>query len=191
MSGVVNIDKIAEITAVQMRVEASKKDSFRGTLVQAGVLPFIFFYGESRTLKHTCAKCGLEVQADFGYGSKQLIGLGRLSRQGFNENRAQLDVIGKLFNQFLYHKVDSNGFESYLYQSDPDNNKGALLSVAYYRCAHCQAQYLVLYQNQLKEERPPFEPDEILIKSIYQVVFDHEELLRILNRPRIATASHE
>lgn len=187
MNAVVNIEKIAEVREAQMRVEPSKKDKFVGTLVQTGTLPFIFYYGDRRTLQHTCTNCGLEVAAEFAYG--KIIGLGALAKEDFNENRAQLDVVGRLFNQYLYHTVDANGLESYLYQSDPDENEGALLNVAYYRCPHCQAQYLVLYQNQLKEERPPFEPDEILIEQIFQVAFDHDELLKLLNRSPALAAS--
>lgn len=187
MQAVVNIEKLAEVQEVRMLVEAGKKDKFVGTLVQPGVLPFVFYYGERRTIQHACTNCGLEVAAEFAYG-KQMIGVGALARQDFNENRAQLDVVGKLFNQYLYHTIDVNGYESYLYQSDPDNSKGALFNVSYYRCAHCQAQYLVLYQPQLKEERPPFEPDEILIKQIFQVEFDHTELLSALNRLPVAVA---
>lgn len=187
MQPVVNIEKLAEVREVQMLVEASKKDRFIGTLVQTGTLPFIFNYGDRRTLQHACTNCGLEVTAEFAYG-KQMIGFGALARQDFNENRAQLDIVGKLFKQYLYHTIDDNGFESYLYQSDPDHEKGALLNVSYYRCPHCQAQYLVLYQPQLKEERPPFEPDEILIEQILQVEFDHAELLRVLNRSQTVVA---
>ena len=172
-----------------MLVEASKKDSFSGTLVQSGTLPFTFYYGERHTLVHTCAKCGTSVEAGFWYGSKQLIALGSLSRQDFFENKTQLDVVGKLFEQHLFHEIDVNGFESYLYLTDPENGKGALLNAAYYRCSHCQAQYLVLYQNQLKEERPPFEPDEILIDKVFQVEFDHEGFLLALNRLKMDVGS--
>lgn len=188
MSSVVDIEKIAEVREAQMRVQASKKDRFIGTLIQAGPLPFIFYYGDQRTLQHTCTSCRLEVAAEFAYG-KQIIGLGALAEQDFNHNRPQLDIFGKIFNQYLYHTIDVNGSESYLYQSDPDNTKGALLNVAYYRCPHCQTQYLVLYQNQLKEERPPFEPDEILIERIIQVKFDHAELLRVLNHSQAVATS--
>lgn len=182
MNSTVNIEKVARVPKIHMVIEANDRDSFTGQLVQEGMLPFVFFYGDKRTITHACSGCALQVEADFGEGSKQVVGLGRLSRQGFHENRALLDTIGGLFDQFLHHEVDSNGFEIYLYQISPDNNRGAVLSVAYYRCSHCQAQYLVLYQNQFKEHIPPFEPDEILIEAIYQVAFDHDKLLRVLNK---------
>ena len=172
-----------------MLVEASRKDSFGGSLLQTGVLPAAFYYGARHAIKHVCISCGQEVEALFGYGSKQMVELGDMSRQGFNENRAQLDVVGKLFGQYLYHEVDMNGFESYLYQSDPDEQKGAMLNVAYYRCPHCQAQYLVSYQDQLKEDRPPFEPDEILIDKVFRVEFDHNGLLQALGQVRADAAT--
>lgn len=171
------IKKISSVLTVQMLVEAGKHDAFQGQTVQTGMLPFIFSYGIRRTLKHLCPHCEMEVAVGFGYGGQILAG-SDLSRQGFHENRNLLDAVGNLFGQYLFHEIDINGFESYLYQTDPDNNKGALLSVAYYRCAHCQAQYLALYQLQLKDERPPFEPDEILISKIYQVVLDHDEFMQ-------------
>ena len=183
----VNIEKLAEVQEAGMLVAASKKDRFVGTLIQTEGLPAIFYYGERRTLQHTCTNCGLGVVTEFTSG-QQMVGFGALAEQNFNRNGAQLDVVGKLFRQYLYHAIDVNGFESYLYQSDPDESKGALLSVAYYRCLHCQAQYLVLYQNQLKEERPPFDPDKILIERILQVEFNHTELLRILNHSQVAAA---
>jgi len=184
MQPVIAIEKISQIQQAQMLVEPSKKDTFSSELLQAGTLPHIFCYGDRRTLQHTCAHCGLKVATEFTYG-KQMIGFGALARQDFNDNKAQLDIIGKLFGQYLYQEIDNNGLESYLYQSDPDSNKGALLNVAYYRCLHCQSQYLVLYQNQLKEERPPFEPDEILIEQILQVRFDEPALLKVLNRESV------
>ncbi|UYZ64408.1 hypothetical protein [Hymenobacter weizhouensis] len=98
--------------------------------------------------------------------------------------------MGRLFNQYLHHKVDGSGFESYLYLSNDNPEKGALLNVFYYRCAHCQAQYLVLYQTQLKDDRPLFEPNEILIKSIYQVAFDHDKLTEILELPSATQAAN-
>lgn len=189
MNSVANIEKIAEVKEIQLLVEASERDNFRGTLAQAGVLPFIFYYGNRRTITHTCLNCGLVVEAEFGYGSKQLIGLGSLSRQDFNENRAQLDVVGKLFDQYLYHNTDENGFESYLYKSGSKSSGEALLSAAYYCCSHCQAQYLMLYQMQPKEHIPPFEPDEILIEKIYQVAFDHDGLMRALGLTQAMTAA--
>ena len=181
MKSIVDIQKVAEVTQIQMRVEAGKRDPFFGTLVQSATPPSKFYYGERRTLQHSCSTCGLSVEAEFAFG-KQLIGLGSLSRQDFNENRAQLDIVGKLFHQHLDNELDSNGFESYLYLTHPDPDRGALLNVSYYRCPHCQAQYLVSYQRQIKDERPPFEPDEILIDKVFGVAFDHEELLRVLNR---------
>lgn len=188
MTHFVTIEKIAEITAVEMLVKASEKDIFSGILTQSGVLPFTFYYGEYPTLTHQCADCGEVVKTEFRYGSS-LITLGSLSRQDFNENRPQLDIFGTLFHQFLYNSVDINGFESYLYLTNPERNRGALLDVSYYRCTHCQVQYLVLYQVQLKEERPPFAPDEILIEKIYQVAFDHDELLRVLNKTATTTGA--
>ena len=189
MNNAVTIERIAQVLQIQMVVEASDRDSFAGTFIQDGVLPFVFYYGDSRVIRHQCLKCALIVEAEAGYGSKEFVSLGRLSRQGFHENRAQLDVVGRLFDQYLHHEIDSNGFETYLYQISPDDDKGAVLSVAYYRCNHCQTQYLVLYQNQFKEHIPPFEPDEILIEKIYQVAFDHDELLRVLNKTVVPTAT--
>ena len=177
MNAMTRIEKINSVLTVQMLVEAGKHDVFLGQAVQTGTLPFIFSYGKRRTLKHRCLNCKLEVAVDFGYGGQVLAG-SDLSRQGFHENRILLDAVGNLFEQYLFHEIDVNGFESYLYQTDPDNNKGALLDVAYYRCAHCQAQYLALYQLQLKDERPPFEPDEILISKVYQVALDHEKFMQ-------------
>ena len=182
MKSVVDIKRIVEVKELQLIIEPNEKDSFIGTLAQSGKLPSVFLYGSRRIIKHVCAHCALEVEAQLSYGSKNLIGLGMLSRQDFSENRGQLDIVGQLFDQYLFHEVDENGFESYLYQSAPGASKGALLRVAYYWCAHCQAQYLMLYQNQPKEHIPPFEPDEILIVKIYQVAFDHDELLRVLNK---------
>ncbi|HEX8327877.1 MAG TPA: hypothetical protein VF629_10075 [Hymenobacter sp.] len=188
MNAVANIEKISEVTVAQMEVEPSKKDTFLAGLVQTGALPFIFYYGKRRVLQHTCNSCGIEVSAEFAFG-KQLIGLGTLSKEDFNNNTAQLDIMGRLFEQHLRHYTDENGMESYLYLSAPDPNKGALLSVSYYRCAHCHAQYLVLYQKQLKDERPPFEPDEIRIEKIFQVSFDEDKLLGLLNRAGLSVSA--
>lgn len=174
------IKKISEITEVQMVVEASTRDAFSGTVLQSGTLPHVFSYGERRTMKHPCARCQQEVTVEFAFG-RQILAGGTLSRQGFHENRGLLDAVGNLFGQYLHHEIDLNGFESYLYLNAPGNN-GALLDVAYYRCSHCQAQYLVLHREWLKDERPPFEPDELSIKQIYQVVFDHEAFLRSFHR---------
>ena len=170
------IKKIAEVTAVEMLIEASERDSFEGTAQQFGTLPHVFSYGARRIMKHQCAHCALEVTVDFDYG-KQILAGGDLSRQGFNENRNLLDAVGNLFDQYLHHDVDVNKFESYLYLNSSGAN-GALLDVAYYRCAHCQAQYLILHSVWIKEDRPPFEPDEINIKKIYQIVLDHDDFLQ-------------
>lgn len=177
MKSMIDLKKISEVTLVQMLVEAGKRDAFLGTTLQSSTLPFAFAYGKRRIMKHNCSNCGLEVEVEFAYG-KQILAGGELSRQGFHEKREVLDAVGKLFDQYLHHKVNSNGFESYMYLSSPQHEKGALLEVAYYRCAHCQAQYLVLHQLQLKDERPPFEPDEILISKIYQVALDHEKFMQ-------------
>ena len=178
MNTAIEIETNASIKAVEMVVEADKKDPFNGLLVQSAELPFTFYYGKRRILQHQCSRCGQQVEAEFAFG--KIVGLGPLSRQGFKENRKQLDIVGRLFDQHLHHTIEGNGFESYLYLSDPNQEKGALLNVSYYQCSHCQAQYLVLYQRQLKDERPPFEPDELRIESIYAVAFDHERLLEVM-----------
>jgi hypothetical protein len=181
MQAVIPIEKIAAIQQVQMLVEYNSRDTFSGELRQVGTLPHIFYYGDKRTMLHSCANCAQQVGVEFAYG-KQMIGFGALAKQDFNDNKVQLDIFGRLFGQYLFQEIDYNGFETYLYQSDPDNIKGALLNTSYYRCSHCQTQYLVLYQNQLKEDRPPFEPDEILIDQVLQVRFDEPALLKSLNR---------
>ena len=183
MKNIIDIEKIGEVTEVNMVVQASEKDKFTDTLVESGILPAVFYYGNQRVIKHKCINCELYVEASLEDNQKNIVALGRLSRQGFHENKYLLDIIGKLFDQYLYNKVDDNGFESYLYQSLPENEDGAVLSVSYYYCMHCQAQYLVSYQIQLKEYIPPFEPDEVLLDKILYVTFNHEELLRILGRP--------
>ena len=173
------IQKIGEVTAVQMIVEASSRDAFVGTVVQSGDLPHIFSYGTSHVLKHHCVRCAQEVTVEFAYG-KQILAGGPLSRQGFHENRELLDAVGQLFGQYLYQHVDGNGFESYLYLSAPQNN-GALRNVAYYRCPHCQAQYLLLYNDWLKDNRPPFEPDEVYLVKLYQVELEHNVFMQAFN----------
>lgn len=182
----VSIRKIEEVTAVQMVVEASRRDAFVGTVVQAGVLPHTFSYGTRHTLKHPCAQCAREVTVEFAYG-KQILAGGPLSQQGFHENRELLDAVGRLFGQHLYHHTDGNGFESYVYLSAPDN-AGALRNVAYYRCPHCQAQYLLLYNDWLKDDRPPFDPDETHLVQLCQVELDHEAFLRAFHRLPAGTA---
>ena len=172
----VTILKTEEVTTAQMVVEASSRDAFMGTVVQSGVLPHTFSYGTSHILKHRCGHCTQEVTVEFVYG-KQILAGGALSRQGFHESRNLLDAVGQLFGQHLHHRTDNNGFESYLYLSAPDNT-GALRNVAYYRCPHCQAQYLLLYNDWLKDNRPPFEPDETHLVQIYQVELDHDAFLR-------------
>ena len=165
---------------MQMVVEASSRDAFVGTMIQSGVLPHTFSYGTSHTLKHRCGRCAQEVTVEFAYGKRILAG-GSLSRQGFHENRELLDVVGQLFGQHLHHRTDGNGFESYLYLSAPDN-AGALRNVAYYRCPHCQAQYLLLYNDWLKDNRPPFEPDETHLVQLYQVDLNHRAFLQAFHR---------
>lgn len=93
------------------------------------------------------------------------------------------------FGQHLHHIIDENGFGPYLYLSEPNNEKGTLLDVSYYRCSHCQAQYLVLYQRQVTDERPPFEPSELRVESIHEVAFDHERLLEPLTPLPIVQAA--
>lgn len=126
-------------------------------------------------MNYQCSHCGGEVELKFAF-NKQILAGGDLSRQGFHENRELLDSVGTLFNQYLHHEIDVNGFEIY-YLSAPQG-AGALLDVAYYRCPHCEAQYLVLNKERFKEERPPFEPDEISIKRIVQVELDHGNFIQ-------------
>jgi hypothetical protein len=176
----VTILKTGEVTTVQMVVEASSRDAFVGTVVQSGGLPHTFSYGTSHTLRHQCVRCAQEVTVEFAYG-KQILAGGPLSRQGFHENRELLDAVGQLFDQYLYQHIDGNGFESYLYLSAP-HNAGALRNVAYYRCPKCQAQYLLLYNDWLKDNRPPFEPDDTHLVKLYQVEFEHDAFLQAFNR---------
>lgn len=172
---------------MQMLVEASSRDAFVGTVVQTGVLPHTFSYGTSHVLKHQCVRCAQEVTVEFTYG-KQILAGGSLSRQGFQENRELLDAVGQLFSQYLYQHLDSNGFESYLYLSAP-HNTGALHNVAYYRCPQCQAQYLLLYNDWLKDNRPPFEPDETHLVQLYQVELEHDAFLRAFAFNRLPVES--
>jgi hypothetical protein len=89
--------------------------------------------------------------------------------------------VGQLFGQHLHHRTDGNGFESSFYLSATDN-AGALRNVAYYHCPHCQAQYLLLYNDWLKDNRPPFEPDETHLVELYQVDLNHRAFLRAFHR---------
>lgn len=169
------IEKINEVKVVQLLVTASKRDTFQGTVLEQGTLPHVFSYGKSRVMSHQCAHCGQEVVVSFAFGGQILAG-GDLSRQGFHEDRHLLDAVGSLFGQHLHHTIDENGFEIYLYLNAPAP-AGALLDVAYYRCESCQAQYLMLHKEWLKEDRPPFEPDELSIKQIFQVKLDHDAFM--------------
>lgn len=164
---------------MQMQVEASLRDAFTGTVIQTGTLPAVFAYGRRRTLLHVCGQCAHEVAVEFASG-KQILASGRLSRQGFQEHRGWLDAVGTLFGQYLRREVDQNGFESYVYLTCADADKGVLLNAAYYRCGHCQAQYLVAYQLQLQDNRPPFEPDKILLVKLLQVALNHTEFMAAL-----------
>lgn len=188
MNQPITIEKIGEIKQVQLVVEASKRDSFSGTNVLAATLPFNFPYGVQRTLQHSCGQCSREIDVKFTYKGN-LLTSNALSRKSFHNDRALLDTVGALFEQYLYNVVDINGFEIYTYLTKPDNATGALLNVGYYRCSHCQAQYLIAYQIQLQEDRPPFEPDTITIKKIIQVRFDHTAFLSVLNPQALQNAS--
>ena len=189
MSEIVNIEKLGEVKEASMLTEAAAKDQFTGILLQTNELPADFYYGNRRTLIHTCVNCGKEVTVKWEYGSENLVGLSYLSRQDFNENRGQLDVVGLLFDQYLTHEIDINGFESYMYTTSPIYNRGALLKVSYYYCMHCQAQYLAAYRIHVEDDRPPFNPDEMLFNKILHVRFDAQELLKILKQPDPRLAS--
>lgn len=175
------IEKVSEVKQVQLLVTAGKRDAFQGTMTQQGTLPNVFSYGKSRVMRHQCANCGQEVIVDFAFGGQILAG-GDLSRQGFHEDRRLLDAVGTLFGQYLHHNIDENGFETYLYLNAPPP-EGALLDIAYYRCGFCQAQYLMLHKEWLKEDRPPFEPDELSIKQIFQVQLDHDAFMQVFRPP--------
>ena len=189
MSEVVNIKKLGVVGLVSIAAEPSAKDKFTGVLEQTSELPATFNYGARRTLTHTCSNCEEEVAVKWEYGAKNLVGLGSLSSQDFNENRAQLDIIALLFNQYLVNYTNKSGSEVYIYINDADYNGGALLDVSYYYCTHCRAQYLAAYRIHTEEYRPPFDPDLILFDEILHVRFDEQGLLRVVGRshPQLTT----
>jgi hypothetical protein len=51
-----------------------------------------------------------------------------------------------------------------------------------HRCPHYQAQYLLLYNDWLKDNRPPFESDETHLVPLYQIDLNHNAFVQAFHR---------
>ncbi|NJN28756.1 MAG: hypothetical protein HC819_23630 [Cyclobacteriaceae bacterium] len=142
-------------------------------------IPGTFFHGSKWTLYFNCISCGKETKFGVYYKSPEYIAGGELHYDTFN-NKEFLNVFGKLFELDLIDKgVDVNNFTIFYYQI-----KNNVVWLDYFKCNHCNVQYLMTYSTQSGEERPP-KPDLVHIKGIYQVEFDEEEFFKLYNKYKV------
>ena len=166
------INKLGEVGELEAKVVPSKKDHFANPLVQQVQVPGVFFLGDSCQIAHACHQCNQEVKFTVGYGAFVVAKTWSLKRLGGQHEL--LDQIGNLLN--LKQQVPlENGIKiAHYYTAVLD-----IATVGYYRCPHCEAQYLIGYAQRITdgEGRGLPESNTMHVQCIAQIATDEKALL--------------
>jgi hypothetical protein len=180
MSIIREIGKVSQLLAT---AHPSPKDNFADPLVQELVLPATFLAGESCQLAHSCLNCRQGINFTMGYGA--FIAAKTWSLKKLANQRELLDQIGQLLHLKLEAPTEQ-GIEIARYYT-------AVLDIAmvgYYRCPHCEAQYLIGYARHGtdNEGRGLPEPDTMHVQCIAQVVVEEQALVSAFRKPAVIRA---
>lgn len=170
-----SLNKIAEVDQLTVTALPAAKDSFTTPLEQPANLPHTYLAGASCQLTHACSQCSKHVSYTVQYGAFRIAKTWSLKR--INNQKELLDEVGRLLDLKLKSHVENNIETARYYTAVLD-----IAMVGYYRCPHCEAQYLIGYAQRItdNEGRGVPEPDTIHVQKIVQVMFEEAELIRLL-----------
>lgn len=167
-----SIKKVAEVAQLVVTAHPSRKDHFADPLIQCVELPATFLPGDNCQLAYDCNHCRQTIS--FDPNNKAFIAAKTWSLKRLGGQLDLLDQLGALLNLKLHAPIE-NGVEIARYYTAVLD----IASVGYYRCAHCEAQYLIAYATHGtdNEGRGMPESDTMHVQCIAQVKLDEQELL--------------
>jgi hypothetical protein len=172
------IEIINMVSDAHLIVTPNENTSFKNVFQSNIKIPATFENGKQWEIKHLCKACKNQVEFQNHYNSQTYIAGTELWIKRLN-SREFIDSLGKLFGLTLYDETDVNNTFIYYYY---DQGKSRLPAwFMYYRCKHCQAQYLLCYSISYGAERREV-PDMAYLKAIYYVNFDEAFFLDSYNK---------